>query len=241
MRGFWPPGASGDAVAHPSVHCADGPENDRTTPKILFDHAWLRPVSDHYIDFINPVLRSLKAWAWGAREWMLLDFPGVIRVFFRWLLGGYLGDCKCLPASPEMQGRGAPVLARQHIIFRRGAAAAPLASGSAQSRERAGTGSAVNGNAGMGNCRAGRAVPHRDQAGLRKRLGVPARAFSRRRRAPLAGGFSPTGSSLRAGLPHPADLPWPTPKSLQREHQAPTQPGAVVPDQPPSGGRRSSS
>jgi hypothetical protein len=51
----------------------------------------------------------------------------------------------------------------------------------------------------------------------------------------------PYRPSLRAGLPHSADLPWPTPKSPQREHQAPTQPDAVVPDQPHFGGRRSSS
>ncbi|CAH0291879.1 hypothetical protein SRABI128_03917 [Microbacterium sp. Bi128] len=61
-RGSRPPAAAGDAVPHPYVHRAVGLFGiGRTTPKILFDHAWLRPVSDHYIDFINPVLWSLEA------------------------------------------------------------------------------------------------------------------------------------------------------------------------------------
>ena len=60
LPGASPPVLSGHVAPHPFAHHADGRRNGRTTPKVLFDHAWLRPVSDHYIDFINPVLRSLE-------------------------------------------------------------------------------------------------------------------------------------------------------------------------------------
>lgn len=125
LRELGPLDALGAAAALPFVHRVDGRLNARTTPKYLSDHPWLRPVSDHYIDFINPVLRSLKAGAWGAREWMLLDFSRAIRVFFRWLLGGYLGFAISYLLRRKCRAEAHFVLARQHIIFRREAAATP--------------------------------------------------------------------------------------------------------------------
>ena len=86
LRGLGPLDASGGAAPHPFVHRVDGHLNGRTTPKFLFDHPWLRPVSDHYIDFINPVLRSLKA---GLGERASGSYPSS-RGRFVFSSGGYL-------------------------------------------------------------------------------------------------------------------------------------------------------
>lgn len=94
---------AGSMAPRPCACHAHDVRTCRATPEELFDHAWLRPVSDHYIEFINPVLWSLGA---GFPERASEDYPtsaGRLSLYS----GQYLGPVRRYPIAYSFPGRTA--------------------------------------------------------------------------------------------------------------------------------------